>query len=271
MISSGVAAIDDEAFYLCEGLKYIDVETDNEKYTSVDGVLFNKDKTILVQYPIGNSDTSYSVPNGVTKIDYDAFNYCVALTSITLPDSVTEIGGYAFCNCYNLTDISIPSGVTVIDEMAFGGSGIINITIPSNITVIEDAAFFGCHNLTSVTIPDSVTTIGMNAFTFCKKMESVVIPRSVTSIDKTAFDYCEKMTLYCYKGSYAESYAIKNEHPYEYILIEGDLNIDYALDISDVLLMISGMLDGKTYKNADMNGDGLITLLDVYYLLETII
>jgi len=68
-------------------------------------VLFSKNEKTLVQYPVGKTATSFTIPNDVTDIGYIAFFGCYSLSSITIPASVTNIGDYAFYNCSNLTSI----------------------------------------------------------------------------------------------------------------------------------------------------------------------
>lgn len=104
-IPSGVKNIDDIPFYLCEGLKEIVVAEDNTAYTAVDGVLFTKDLKTLVAYPIGNTRTTYAIPDGVNKIKLGAFIYCTSLASMSVPISVTTVECDATSDCYNLKDI----------------------------------------------------------------------------------------------------------------------------------------------------------------------
>ena len=186
------------------------VDEANAMYSAVDGVLFNKDKTTLLQCKL--SDTEYSVPQGVTSIEVDAFYKCTALTNVEIPNSVTTIGNYAFSDCTSLTSIEIPSSVTTIGNEAFrrctgltsvkipnsvtsinyafrGCTGLTSIEIPSSVTSM-DGAFFDCTGLTSVKIPNSVTTIGDYAFSGCTGLESIEIPSSVTTIGTDAFSGC---------------------------------------------------------------------------------
>ena len=105
-IPNSVTSIGDLAFYGCTGLTSIDVTSDNPNYYSEDGVLFNKTKTELIQYPIGNVRTEYTIPNNVTSIEAYAFYECTGLTSVTIPNSVTSIGDRAFWGCTGLTSIT---------------------------------------------------------------------------------------------------------------------------------------------------------------------
>ena len=104
-IPAGITNIRTWAFNKCSGLTSFEVAKDNPNYCAVDGVLFNKDQTMLVQYPIGNTRTEYTIPNGVTTIRQCAFGYSV-LTSVTIPSSVTDVDPNAFFNCSGLTSIT---------------------------------------------------------------------------------------------------------------------------------------------------------------------
>ena len=119
IISDGVTSIENNAFNGCSSLRSINVDSNNPNYSSVDGVLFNKDQTTLIQYPIGNTRSEYTIPNSVTSIGGSAFWYCSSLTSITIPNSVISIGEYAFFYCKSLTSVTIGNSVTSIGGDAF--------------------------------------------------------------------------------------------------------------------------------------------------------
>ena len=195
-IGNSVTSIGDFAFGNCTGLTSITVKEGNPNYSSDEyGVLFNKDKTSLIQYPIGNTRTSYTIPDSVTSIGRYAFYRCTGLTSVTIPDSVTSIGEYAFFRCYSLTSVKIPNSITSIGGDAFYGcTGLTSVTIPDSVTSIDRRAFYDCTSLTSVTIPDSVTSIGASAFEDCDSLTSVTIPDSVKSIGNRAFSCCTSLT-----------------------------------------------------------------------------
>ena len=118
-IPSSVINISSGAFYNCSSLTAIDVDENNRNYCSVNGVLFNKSKTILLQYPINKFVGIYTVPLGVTTINKSAFSNCKWLVTVTIPNSVTLIDYYAFSGCSALTSISLSKSVTSIGGGAF--------------------------------------------------------------------------------------------------------------------------------------------------------
>ena len=216
-IPNSVTSIGERVFAGCSSLTAINVAEANKFYSSVDGVLFNKDKTELICYPPRKVDDSYSIPNSVTSIGDSAFCNCLSLTSITIPfgvtsirnstfcgcssltsiaipKSVTSIGYGAFCYCQSLTSITIPDSVTSIGDMAFGHCyNLISIAIPDSVTSIDDA-FYCCSSLTSIMLPEGLTSIGSGTFYGCSNLTSIAIPESVTSIGECAFWGCSSLT-----------------------------------------------------------------------------
>ena len=228
-IPSSIMSIGIGAFFSCHSLASIEVANDNPNYSSIDGVLFDKQQTMLIQCPCGKQG-AYTIPNSVTSIEEGAFDECRRLTSVTIPNSVTSIGVGAFINCCSLTSVKIPKSVASIGFGAFSSchsltsievanddpnySSIDGVlfnkqqtvliqcpcgkqgayTIPNGVTSIEDSAFSGCRNLTSVTIPNSVTSIEECAFFECRRLTSVTIPNSVASIGMGAFSRCRSLT-----------------------------------------------------------------------------
>jgi hypothetical protein len=118
-IPESVTTIGDAAFSSCTSLASITVDENNTAYKDIDGNLYTKDGKTLIQYAIGKTDTSFTIPDGVEVIGGAAFVYCTSLASITIPESVTKIGSYAFCGCKSLASITIPESVTTIGYYAF--------------------------------------------------------------------------------------------------------------------------------------------------------
>ncbi len=98
-------------FYNCTSLENLTVSSGNTTYKSLDGNLYNYDGTELIQYAAGKTDTSFTVPDGVTSIGDYAFYYCISLESLTISDSVTSIGYYAFQNCSLLTNVTFANTI----------------------------------------------------------------------------------------------------------------------------------------------------------------
>ena len=136
----------------CTELRQIVVSRNNKYYTTVDGVLFNKDKTVLIRFPQGKTG-SYIVPNTVTSIAYKAFYNASGLTSVYIPASVTSIGNFAFDGCTNLTSVNIQNGVTNIGKYAFARcTSLASVNIPASVASIGDFAFYNCTGLQRIAV-----------------------------------------------------------------------------------------------------------------------
>lgn len=118
-IPKNVDSIAAYTFAECKSLRQISVSSGNAEYTSVDGVLFNKDQTKLYCYPAGKTDTSYAIPGSVTSIYSGAFSSCASLTRVDISAKVTSIGFQSFYECEALKEIHIPASVTTIANDSF--------------------------------------------------------------------------------------------------------------------------------------------------------
>jgi hypothetical protein len=134
----------------CSKLESLTVDAGNKTYSSDGKVLFNKDKTVLID-AIRTIKGDYTIPSSVTSVGDGAFYGCEALTSINIPDSVTSVGDSAFSRCKALT----------------------GVVIPGSIKVIPRSAFYDCSSLTQVTLPGTLTEICGCAFDFCPKLTSI--------------------------------------------------------------------------------------------------
>ncbi len=124
-IGDNVTDVGEMAFGLCGDLTSISVSANNENYKDIDGNLYSKDGKTLIQYAIGKTAMSFTIPDSVTTIGNSAFYNCGSLTSMTIPDSVTTIGDYAFYWCDGLTSVVIGDGVTTIGDGAFSNCSIL--------------------------------------------------------------------------------------------------------------------------------------------------
>lgn len=188
----------------CTKLKNINVDENNANYSSANGVLFNKDKTTILFYPIGKENTAYTIPNSVTTISSGAFRLCANLKNIEIPNSVINIEWFAFSGCTGLTHITIPDSVkkmgSEIYDMHFGYifegcENLKSITLPAQIeTFYSSYAFKNCSSLEEIIIPKGTEYIGNKAFLGCSSLLSVEIPESVISIGDDAFQGCSSLT-----------------------------------------------------------------------------
>ena len=175
-ISKSVRYISDEwVFYGCSNLVSIEVDSENECYSSQDGVLYNKEKTTLIAAP--------------GKIE-----------ECNVPSTVKTIGNYAFSQCKNLKKVNIPEGVTDIKNRAFEDcSSLSNVILPNTLKNIDLYAFSSTAISGELVIPDSVESIGNSSFSHCKNISKVIIGNSLKTISETssinynAFVYCSNL------------------------------------------------------------------------------
>lgn len=195
MIPASVSSIVDTAFSNCENLTSITVDESNVNYQSIDGNLYTKDGTVLLQYAIGKKETSFVISDDVTMIGYNAFAYCTNLISVVIPNSILTIDKHAFYDCVNLSNVTIPDGVTMIGTYAFHNcSSLTSVVIPDSVTAIGSDTFSDCDALISVVIGDGINTISSDAFAWCPNLASVAFGSNVTTIGAYAFYNCDSLT-----------------------------------------------------------------------------
>ena len=196
-IPSAVSDIGERAF-ATNKIEKINVEEDNQYYTSIDGVLFNKSETEIIDYPNYTEAEFYAVPQSVTSIGEYAFGGDIpSLKTVIIPDTVTKIGNGAFMDFYGLEYIGIPDSVTEIGDNAFNGcSQLASITIPNSVTEIGASAFRYCSSLQSVSLTEGLKSIGDYAFSGAYELSNIKLPNSLNDISPTAFFYCENFCEY---------------------------------------------------------------------------
>ena len=204
-----------QAFAYNHSLKAINVAEGNPYFVSVDGVLFNKDKTKLLYYPAGrNQGGEYAIPEGVTELGGSAIQD-TGLTAIELPSTFVKMYcGNDFSDNRELTEIRVAKGNPVfhsVDGLLFDNSGTL-ICYPSGLTketlgandfpaemkAIGPYAFQFAQHLKNIEIPEGIKTIEWMCFTFSPSLRSVTLPASVNFIAGYAFAHCdnlEKVTI----------------------------------------------------------------------------
>lgn len=150
-------------------LTSIEVDKENKVFAGEDGVLYNKDYTVLIKYPhqkVSDSGIiSYTVKEGVVEIYQDAFYNNSVISYINLPISVKKIGNNAFYNCKMLSKITFSNNIESIDYDAFNGCNLTSITLPSKLMKLGSRAFARNSELLTCYIPESVVDFGSNIFT----------------------------------------------------------------------------------------------------------
>ena len=208
-IPGSVTSIGEAAF--AGGSTSVNVSRENKNYCSVDGGLYDKQKTTIF-HPGKIQNGAFRVPDGVTRIGDSAFFDCTSLTSVIIPKSVTSIGSLAFLGCIRLTNVTIPDGVTSIGDAAFAGSSTsINVSRENKNYCSVDGGLYNKQKTTilhpgkiqngTFRIPDGVTSIGGYAFDGYRSLTNVTIPDSVTNICYGAFLDCIKLTDVYYAGT----------------------------------------------------------------------
>ncbi len=177
-LPDSVTNIGDYAFCNCASLTSITVDAGNTAYSSLAGILFNKNQTILIQCP-GGKIGNYTIPNSVTSFGVQAFAGCIRLTSVAIPNSVTDMGSWTFVGCTNLTGVTIGNGITSIGEYSF----------------------YCCASLTSVWIPHGVANIGDLAFAYCAGMNKIIFKGNVPNVGANVFIGANNVTVYYMQGT----------------------------------------------------------------------
>lgn len=199
-------------------LAAIKISSKNPYFSYEDGILYNRDKSVLY-FPANpsafSSKRSYTVIDGVKRIDSNAFREFYELRSVTLPDSLEEIGDYAFYYCSNIASINMPESVEKIgknafyycsslageltfysareiDSCAFYYSGLTRITFSGCPCVIMDSAFSN-SKVQEVDFGSYIKELRNSCFANCSKLTTVDLPASVEMIATDAFYGCNNL------------------------------------------------------------------------------
>lgn len=218
-IPASVDSMNSSAISECESLEKIIVDENNKRYCSVDGILFNKEKSALLLYPSAKTDVSYTIPKSVKRISYRAFSHNNSLTKVVIPKSVVDFEeGYNFSHCENLKSVVLPSNMTIIPNGIFYGcKQLTDIKIPGKVEKIGRESFSGCPlKDKNLVLPKTLKSIGGDAFKENPQLETVEIPQGIESVDRNAFYNCKKLKMV----KSPKSSKIKYELPYGCKLIE---------------------------------------------------
>ena len=226
-IPASVTSIHYAGLYQC--FRNIYVDSDNPNYCSVDGVLYSKDLTKILCYPVRRNEESYTILSSVTVIGGCSFYGCY-LKRIEIPSGVTRFEQGAFRYCHNLVSVDIPEGIEIIEDENYQYcDSLQSVSVPASVTSIASDVFNGCPMLqeinvdpnnqeyasvngifynktlsklivfppakpeTSFEIPEGVTEIGTYAFYGCKNLTAISIPQTVNTIGYASFEYATNL------------------------------------------------------------------------------
>jgi hypothetical protein len=230
-IPASVTSIGPGSFSRYGSLSSFTVHAENPNYSSEFGVLYDKDKTTLIDFPVHSELTTFVIPNTVTGIGSDAFNNAIRLTQITFGTQIASIGENALGRLGGLTSFVVPDGnanfssrdgvlfnelqteliqfplnsatnsyvipntvVTIKQDAFYDAESITNITVPNSVINIEDRAFYGASSLAGITLGNNVTTIGEFALAFLESLTSIVFPDSVSELGTGLMQGNENLT-----------------------------------------------------------------------------
>ena len=245
-LSKNVHNIGDMAFSGCNSLNDIGVAVDNPNYTSENGILFNKDKTCLIQYPAGKDGKKYIVPETVSDINDRAFLNCKNLNEVIVSENVKSMGEFAFIGCTGLVNIKLPEYLSELGMHAFSGcQNLENVIIPKGITKLESWLFFGCYGLKTITLPKEVEDIDFAAFRDCSNLSDIYYAGTEEDWKKISVENWNtelgKATIhYNSQGNSETDTDIKKIHPFIQSVEQSLPDIWVGDQIS--------LLDGYTYE-----------------------
>ena len=215
-LGSGVTSLEASTFTWVQSLEEIDVSEDNPAYSSVDGVLYNKNVTVMVAFPRAHRDT-HVIPDSVTDVslifeDLAEFAGIAIQTGAGTPQYVTvdeviytaDMKTVLLCSGAKTGSYVMPESVTTIKTSAFAYCALTVVTVSPNVKELPYLMFYECSNLETVVLSEGLEIIGNCAFISCNALESVTIPASVRSVGGAAFAWCEALRSVIFLGDAPE-------------------------------------------------------------------
>jgi len=181
VISDDTKELGDDFFSLATSLITIEVSVENIKFSSNNGILYNKNQTILLRYPAGrtmsNNQSSHRfvIPNTVILIYKKAFSLNKTLEMVTFGENVEAVDDEAFSGCENLVSVNFDnSNIKSIGTKAFERClNLSSVVLPIELERLGSSAFMGCSKLTYIYFSNSILEIGRNCFTGCSNLKSI--------------------------------------------------------------------------------------------------
>lgn len=178
---------------LAERVKHIEV-INNKNFVTQDDIVYNKTMTTVVAC-LAEKTGMVELPEGVTKIEREAFSYC-KINSVKFPSTLRLISDNAFEDCENLKTIDFGCGLTHVGSSVswytFASSGLEKISFPKQVKSIGRGAFYGSQ-LKEITLNEGLEIIGEDSFMMCLWLESISIPKTVSTIGRCALSYVKNV------------------------------------------------------------------------------
>lgn len=191
----------------------INIDENNKYYSSINGVLYNKDGSALLRYLQGKTETTFNIPSGVRKIEQQAF-YETKAQIINVPETVDTLEDSAFYGMHSLQQVNF-SGTTLkeIPMQCFSHTTLPNFIMPDGVISVGSSAFSYCSNLQSVTFGSSFDGIfRQSLFSDCRSLMNIYVNsenQNCTSVDGILLNKNQD-TILCYPTGRTGSYTIPN-------------------------------------------------------------
>ncbi len=247
-IPKSVVSIDDKAFQLMDSLQEIKVSQNNPNYSSEDGVLYNKSKTILLKYPEGKPDHSFTVPDSVTSLNAYCFYSVKHLYELTLPDTIVEMGHYALKDAYFLKNPAYNvDGVHYIGNYLVGlDKGVKEIVVRPGTRMIAADALTHSTTLRRLVLNEDIISLGYGSITYCYILYSIYIPKGLQLVQEDVFDTCTNLDNYYYGGSKEDAKKISYKEYGNYTFPTYLLTFNCCTDGPDHAWMDGDMIKAAT-------------------------
>ena len=277
-VNGSIVNIDpDTAFNDCVNLESIEVDTNNRFFSSIEGVLFNKEGTSLYRYPMGKSG-EYVVPEGTTYINQSAFSGADELTKITLPDSITFVGHWAFRGCTMLEEVegAVPAkeGTQFVDCHAI--KRIVYKLSPEypEDPVLRNVTLYRCSALEEIVFPNDCMLGGSMTVVGCNSLRELVLP-NIELVSQYQFRMTDntslKKIIIPQKQTSKMVFLLESPQSDSYEIYGAAENVNLIAACEAAGLKFYPLSPEQTLSAGDVDGNGAIDLLDVITLNKNLL